>query len=171
MPSIRVMIFLSSLYFRNNIVGFLRAIASSFLVMNSESAIGLPTGLAGLLFATAVIVQLHVASIAAQPPLPSASPTEHTILLTNAADADVRIPLAGVGMPCGPTYACSASSYNGTRTFLAMGGRHTDSAISYSGAEPGIGLAMREWMASAPATNKREDLFIGTKVGPGGACW
>jgi diketogulonate reductase-like aldo/keto reductase len=112
-----------------------------------------------------------VASMAAPPAPYSASPTEHTVLLTNAADADVRIPLAGVGMPCGPTYACSASSYNGTRTFLAMGGRHTDSAISYSGSEPGIGLAMREWMAAAPATNKREDLFIGTKVGPGGACW
>ena len=118
-----------------------------------------------------VMIQLHVASMAAQLQLPSASPTEHTILLTNAADADVRIPLAGVGMPCGQTYACSASSYNGTRTFLAIGGRHTDSAISYTGSEPGIGLAMREWMASAPATNKREDLFIGTKVGPGGACW
>ena len=38
-------------------------------------------------------------------------------------------------------------------------------------AEPGIGLAMREWMASAPETNKRSDLFIGTKIGPGGGCW
>lgn len=30
---------------------------------------------------------------------------------------------------------------------------------------------MREWMASAPETNKRSDLFIGTKIGPGGGCW
>ena len=29
---------------------------------------------------------------------------------------------------------------------------------------------MREWMAS-DAANRREDLFIGSKIGPGGACW
>ena len=80
------------------------------------------------------------------------------------------MPLAGLGMPCGPSYSCSQSSYEATLTFLALGGRHTDSADSYTDAEPGIGLAMREWMAAGPS-NKREDLFIGTKIGPGGECW
>ena len=54
---------------------------------------------------------------------------------------------------------------------IAPSGRHTDSADSYTGAEPGIGLAMREWMASDPAANTREDLFIASKIGPGGAAW
>jgi hypothetical protein len=30
---------------------------------------------------------------------------------------------------------------------------------------------MREWMAADPQTNKREELFIGSKIGPGGGCW
>jgi diketogulonate reductase-like aldo/keto reductase len=51
---------------------------------------------------------------------------------------------------------------------LAIGGRRTDSAISYTGAEPGIGLSMREWIADG---GDRAELFIGSKVGPGGACW
>ena len=74
-------------------------------------------------------------------------------------------------MPCGGTYDCPVGPHTATATFLALGGRHTDSAISYTDAEPGIGLAMREWMAASPGTNKREDLFITSKVGPGGACW
>ena len=99
------------------------------------------------------------------------SPPRHSVPLQNAADPGVAMPLAGMGMPCGPTYQCSQPAYDATLTFLALGGRHTDSADSYTGAEPGIGLAMREWLASAPATHKREDLFIASKVGPGGAAW
>lgn len=98
-------------------------------------------------------------------------PQHSTPPLRNAADPGVTMPFAGLGMPCGPTYTCKQSSYEGTLTFLALGGRHTDSADSYTGAEPGIGLAMREWMASDPAANRRADLFIGSKIGPGGACW
>lgn len=74
-------------------------------------------------------------------------------------------------MPCGPTYKCQLSSYEATLTFLALGGRHTDSADSYTDAEPGIGLAMREWIAADPANNQRSELFIASKIGPGGACW
>ena len=112
---------------------------------------------------TVAMLLLMVAAAAAQPQH-SAAP------LRNAADPGVVMPYAGLGMPCGPTYKCEQSAYEGTLTFLALGGRHTDSADSYTGAEPGIGLAMREWMAS-DAANRREDLFIGSKIGPGGACW
>ena len=94
-----------------------------------------------------------------------------SVPLRNAAAPGMTMPLAGLGMPCGPTYKCGQSSYEATLTFLALGGRHTDSADSYTGAEPGIGLAMREWMAADPATNTRADLFIASKIGPGGACW
>jgi|EP01043_Picozoa_sp_COSAG02_P014793 diketogulonate reductase-like aldo/keto reductase len=97
-------------------------------------------------------------------------PGTSTPPLRNAADPGVVMPYAGLGMPCGPTYQCGQSAYEGTLTFLALGGRHTDSADSYTGAEPGIGLAMREWMAG-DAANRREDLFIASKIGPGGACW
>ena len=30
---------------------------------------------------------------------------------------------------------------------------------------------MREWMSSDPRLNTRDSLFLGTKIGPGGACW
>jgi diketogulonate reductase-like aldo/keto reductase len=60
-------------------------------------------------------------------------------------------------------YGCDASSYNSTKTFLAAGGRRTDSADSYTDAELGIGLAMREWKASGAGT--RKDIFIVSKVG------
>jgi diketogulonate reductase-like aldo/keto reductase len=95
--------------------------------------------------------------------------TAYDVVLQNAADPGVSMPLAGLGMPCGPLYSCSASSYNGTRTFLAAGGRRTDSADSYAAAEPGIGLAMRQWMAETGS--RRSELFIGSKIGPGGACF
>ena len=47
----------------------------------------------------------------------------------------------------------------------------TDSADSYSGAEPEIGLAMREWLNQPGSGNARGDLFIESKIGPGGACF
>ena len=112
--------------------------------------------------AAAVLAVMLVGGTAAQP-------QHSTPPLRNAADPGVTMPFAGLGMPCGPTYTCKQSSYEGTLTFLALGGRHTDSADSYTGAEPGIGLAMREWMASDPAANRRADLFIGSKIGPGGS--
>ena len=40
------------------------------------------------------------------------------VLLQHSADAGVEMPLVGLGMPCGPTYACSTDAYNGTKTFL-----------------------------------------------------
>ena len=46
-----------------------------------------------------------------------------------------------------------------------IGGLRTDSADSY-GDEPGIGLAMREWMNRTG--RPRKELFIGSKIGPGG---
>jgi diketogulonate reductase-like aldo/keto reductase len=116
------------------------------------------------LVATAAAAATVVApAVAAQQP--------RSVPLLNAAETGMTMPLAGMGMPCGPTYKCPQSSYEATLTFLALGGRHTDSADSYTGAEPGIGLAMREWMAADPANHKRSELFIGSKIGPGGACW
>lgn len=112
------------------------------------------------------------------PALASVAPeSQYSVPLSNAAEKGMRMPLAGLGMPCGykcpvcPGYVCSKSSYDATLTFLALGGRHTDSADSYTDAEPGIGLAMREWMAASPKANRRADLFIETKIGPGGGCW
>ena len=116
----------------------------------------------------------HLALVAVSTAPPVQLPPHHaknTVPLLNAAEPGMTMPLAGMGMPCGPTYKCSQSSYEATLTFLALGGRHTDSADSYTDAEPGIGLAMREWMASSPVSNRREELFIGSKIGPGGACW
>ena len=51
------------------------------------------------------------------------------------------------------------------KTHSHSGGRRTDSADSY-GDEPGIGLAMREWMNTTGS--QRSELFIGSKIGPGG---
>jgi len=83
------------------------------------------------------------------------------VLLKNSANSNTTMPLVGLGMPL-------SNSYAAVGTFLAIGGRRTDSAISYTGAEPGIGLSMREWIADG---GDRAELFIGSKVGPGGACW
>lgn len=93
-------------------------------------------------------------------------PLQHSVKLLNAADPNTEFPLQGLGMPQGTDVA-----HDATLSFLALGGRRTDSADSYTGAEPGIGLAMREWMAARPAEHPRSSLFIGSKIGPGGACW
>ena len=108
-------------------------------------------------------------TIAAFVSLSLSGPGQPSVVLQNAADANVAMPLAGLGMPCGPTYACSIDAYQATKTFLALGGRRTDSADSYAGAEPGIGRAMREWMVGGGSP--RSDLFIVSKAGPGGACF
>ena len=47
----------------------------------------------------------------------------NTAPLQNAADPGVSMPFAGLGMPCGPTYSCKQSSYEGTLSFLALGGQ------------------------------------------------
>lgn len=63
-------------------------------------------------------------------------PVGPRVVLTNAADSNTSMPLVGLGMPCGPSYSCSQDSYVGTQSFLALGGRRTDSADSYTGDPP-----------------------------------
>jgi alpha-L-fucosidase len=114
-----------------------------------------------MILATALTLLCEAAAALQLQPLPP-----HSVTLLNAADLHVEFPLQGLGMPQGTDAAHAA-----TLSFLALGGRRTDSADSYTGAEPGIGLAMREWMAADPAEHQRSSLFIGSKIGPGGACW
>ena len=83
---------------------------------------------ASMLTAVASVLMVLCGAVAPQP---------RTVPLANAAESGMTIPLAGLGMPCGlhcpavcPGYKCSQSSYDATLTFLALGGRHTDSADS-----------------------------------------
>jgi len=96
---------------------------------------------------------------------PRNSPLE-TVLLQNAADPDVYMPLAGGGFGNIGTYGKNAfAAYNSTLSFLKLGGRRTDSADSY-GDERGMGLAMIDFMKVSGS--ERKDFFIESKIGPGG---
>jgi len=74
-----------------------------------------------------------------------------SIVLKNVASPGVAMPLVGLGMPCGytcpacPGYGCKQSSYDATLTFLALGGRHTDSAARNEGRNPAFKGARDLW--------------------------
>ena len=91
---------------------------------------------------------------------------QNTVLLRNAADPGVRMPMAGLGMGNIGTYGNNSfDAVNATATFLKLGGHRTDAADSY-GDEPGIGLAIREFLQERKAS--RTEVFIESKIGPGG---
>jgi hypothetical protein len=79
------------------------------------------------------------------------------------------MPMAGLGMGNIGTYGNNTfDAVNTTAAFLRLGGRRTDAADSY-GDEPGIGLAMREFLAKTKVS--RTEVFIESKTGPGGLAW
>ena len=86
----------------------------------------MPVQLLAAVMGLALLIVLPAAAVSGVRPssLPAAN---HSVLLRNAAEPGVYMPLTGLGMPCGPG-ACGQSSYEATLTFLALGGRHTDSA-------------------------------------------
>eukprot|EP00041_Stephanoeca_diplocostata_P023807 m.592665 g.592665 ORF g.592665 m.592665 type:complete len:717 (-) comp22391_c0_seq19:490-2640(-) len=89
-----------------------------------------------------------------------------TVTLKNTANNDVEMPLAGLGTGCFESCPPPTDmvAYNMSLSFLEMGGRRIDAADSY-GCEPGIGKAIRD--SKIP----RKDIFIESKIGPGGLAW
>ena len=86
------------------------------------------------------------------------------VLLQNAADPDVYMPVAGLGTDFA---SCENASASGNQSFapalqwLQLGGRRFDGALSY-GCDFGVGQAIR---ASGLA---RSEVFVASKIGPGG---
>ena len=92
-----------------------------------------------------------------------------SVILQNAADKGVHMPLIGLGTGCA-IGGCDAkhpqplASYNMSRQWLSLGGRRFDSADSY-GIEPGIGRAITD------SGLARDAVFVTSKTGPGGLCF
>ena len=114
-----------------------------------------------LLLAGTARVRLATESQAPQAPQAPHPEVGPRVLLNNTADANTSIPLIGLGMPCGSSYQCSQDSYTGTGTFLAIGGRRTDSADSYTG-ERVHGFCCFFWNVVASASSF--DLLAHTTV-------
>ncbi len=86
------------------------------------------------------------------------------VVLRNAAEPDTFMPVAGLGTDfsfCENATASGNQSFAPALQWLQLGGRRFDGALSY-GCDAGVGAAVR-----ASGVN-RSDVFIVSKIGPGG---
>ena len=87
--------------------------------------------------------------------------------LYNAAAPGMRMSASGLGtggQGCYNATGDGLGSFNASLSWLQLGGRRFDGAISY-GCDRGIGAAVRDPRNGGV---RREDVFITSKVGPGG---
>tara|TARA_B110001452_G_scaffold89748_1_gene73683 strand:- start:339 stop:1361 length:1023 start_codon:yes stop_codon:yes gene_type:complete len=87
-----------------------------------------------------------------------------SVLLRNAAAPDSRMPVAGLGTDfsfCENASASGNQSFAPSLSWLQLGGRRFDGALSY-GCDKGVGSAIRA--SGVP----RNEAFVVSKIGPGG---
>jgi diketogulonate reductase-like aldo/keto reductase len=90
--------------------------------------------------------------------------------LYNAAQPGMTMSASGLGTGGPGCYNASAdgkASLNASLTWLALGGRRFDGAISY-GCDAGIGAAIVEAGKAGSPGLARADVFVTSKIGPGG---